>query len=120
MGRRLLIVALILAVLAPPGAGLVGMQGTQPFATPSVAMSEDGMSMHTADAAHHGHAMMDAHEHSAAECEDYCMNCMSHCFSTAIVSSPSTFPFSASEPHRLAAGATTDHAYLLFRPPILS
>lgn len=125
MGRRLLIVALILTVLAPPGVGLVGMQGI-----PSVAISGEGMpmlqpsgddarrSMHIAGAAGHDNAMMEAHDHSAAECDEYCMNCSSHCTSTAIVSSGSIFLAPASQPHRFASGTTADRAFLLFRPPI--
>ena len=121
MAGRLLSVFLMLLVLVPPGAGLSVAQDMPP----AMAVLHDRPASHPEHAAdasiqatHHAHAMMTAHDHGAAECDDYCMNCSSHCYTTAIVSSGNSFPVSASPSARLESGDTTDRAYLLFRPPI--
>jgi len=111
-------------ILVPPGSGLYGMSAVASAApsadAASMQVSEPaaGHPLHAVEMSSPGHAMMAAHDHDAAECDEYCMNCSSHCYTTAIVSSGSSSPHSASLSTGLESGDTADRAYLLFRPPI--
>jgi hypothetical protein len=61
---------------------------------------------------------MDAHDHGSEDCDDYCMNCSTHCTSAAIIpSSSSTFELDRKF-NRSITGYTSSYAYLLYRPPI--
>jgi hypothetical protein len=65
-------------------------------------------------------SMMDAHDHGSEDCDDYCMNCSSHCSSTAIIPSSSS-PFELDRKFdRIITGNTFSRAYLLYRPPIFA
>ena len=80
-----------------------------------------GMMAHDHDSmmsAEHKQSMMDAHYHGAEECDDYCMNCSSHCSSTAIISSPSDAYDFDRKFGRATAVDTSSLVYLLYRPPI--
>lgn len=63
-------------------------------------------------------SMMESHDHSAEDCDEYCMSCSNHCSSTAIVSG-SPLIFDLTGRFARASGADLEtRAYLLFRPPI--
>ena len=60
----------------------------------------------------------DSHHDDAEICDDHCMNCSTHCFSSALVTASSDFLGTEKHFASTFTGDTSDRAYLLFRPPI--
>ena|GEM_PF-1756843 len=124
MRRRLPIWLLILVVLVPPGAGLASGQAWsgEESTSSEVEGSQPAHCRHpealTVESKHPGQAMMEAHVHSAAECEQYCMNCSSHCFTSAFGDATVPFPVFSSRFGKPVFGELSDQAELLLRPPI--
>lgn len=119
MIKRYIVTVLVLLMLAPVNAGAAAwMTESAPAAD---AMAQMHMAGHDHEAMMDSsakQAMMDAHDHSSEDCDDYCMNCSNHCSSTAITpSSSSTFEVDRKF-HRTHTGNTFSRAYLLYRPPI--
>ena len=123
MTKRYIITALILVMLAPLNAGAspwMAQSSSDPGAG-EMAMPQMGMAGHDHGAlmsSGQQQTMMDAHDHSAEDCDDYCMNCSNHCSSTAILTSPNdTFELDRGF-HKTFTVETLRRAYLLYRPPI--
>lgn len=123
MIKRYIITALVLLMLAPLNAGASAwMAESSPMVeTDEVAMAEMLMPGHDHGAmmgSSEKQSMMDAHDHDAEDCDDYCMNCSNHCSSTAIVPSSSNIFELDRKFNRTITGDTSSRASLLFRPPI--
>lgn len=63
-------------------------------------------------------SMMDAHNHSAEDCDDYCMTCSNHSYSSAITSFSNTTRELDRKFSLANVSYTLSRAYLLYRPPI--
>lgn len=81
-----------------------------------------GMAAMSGDSVAHQHAVPgtgdSAAHHDAENCDEHCMNCSSHCFSSVVIASSALeFHADGQHPGSLSSQALY-RAYLLFRPPI--
>jgi len=114
MIRRYIITSLVLVMFLPVNAGASSWMDE----SSSVVKSEE---MHMAD----HEAMMDSEQkpslmdaHDSEDCDDYCINCSTHCSIAGIIpSSNSAFELDRKF-NRSISGCTSNYAYLLYRPPI--
>jgi len=123
MIKQTIVTVLILVLLAPLNAGASAWMSQSSSMTNDVELAMSPM--HMPD---HDHetmlrtagkpSTMDTHDHSPEDCDEYCMNCVNHCSSTAISSSLiEIFELN----HEFETTITSDilsRAYLLYRPPI--
>lgn len=127
---NLLIALLILVVAAPLNTkvaswmepGMASLTWDEPTTTTPTLSAHD----HTAPVAHHhaGHFseaqdqdMGIGEVNQAEECDDHCMNCISHCFSAAIVDLTPGNSVSPENFSSAVGGSSMSRKYLLFRPP---
>lgn len=119
---------LILILLAP--VNLVAASAMQ-LESESVSVSEMAMVVwhagtHAHEAAEAGsmdsrmQTMMESHDHSAEDCDEYCMSCSNHCSNTAIISGSQLTSYPGCRFTHTRGANLASRAYLLFRPPILS
>jgi len=123
MIKRTIISALIVVLLVPLNA-----LATSAMSQPSMSMDGATSSMSHMQMAGHDHqammssaeklSMMDAHDHSEEDCEEYCMSCTNHCSSNAIIASTGD-TFDRLREFRVSLNShTISRTYLFFRPPI--
>lgn len=125
MNKRYIVTALVFVMLAPLNvvASAWMTQSSSVIAADETAMAQEHMMGHDHEAmtsSGQKQAMMDAHEHDAEDCDDYCMNCSSHCSSTAIPTSANDIIELDQKFNKILSGETSSRSYLLFRPPIRS
>ena len=123
MIKRYIVTALVLIMLAPlnAGASVWMAESSSVVDADEVAVAQMHMAGHDHGAmmgSGQKQAMMDAHDHGSEDCDDYCMNCSNHCFSTAIIPSSSNIFALDRKFDRTITGNTLSRAYLLYRPPI--
>jgi hypothetical protein len=123
MIKRYILSFLILIMLAPLNVGasawvaqsFSAVDADETLVTQMHAVGHDHQAMTSSGQTQ---SMMDAHNHSAEDCDDYCMTCSNHSSSSAVTSFSNTTleldrKFSLS-----SASYTLSRAYLLYRPPI--
>ncbi|MEX0902281.1 MAG: hypothetical protein WDZ76_06090 [Pseudohongiellaceae bacterium] len=124
MTRSFVHFMLILLLAAPLNYGALSwMAMNMPESTGQAVHIETGMT------GKHHHAMTsedalrdtgsDRHHDDMAECDEHCMNCSTHCFSSvAVASTLDDGPKAVRRLHRAIPGDILNRASLLFRPPI--
>jgi hypothetical protein len=58
------------------------------------------------------------HEHDSEDCDEHCMSCSSHCYSSSITSDVAVFHNQRSLHASKTTGVILTREYLLYRPPI--
>ena len=58
------------------------------------------------------------HEHDSEDCDEHCMSCSSHCYSSSITSDVADYQNLRSRHASTTLGVTLTREYLLYRPPI--
>ncbi|MCP5330713.1 MAG: hypothetical protein H7A07_07115 [Pseudomonadales bacterium] len=131
MSRKFLSIALTLLLSLPLNAWSASwMANTMAESTQAPALHHQvsvSHDMHAHDSAGQ-QAMMDsvsshesapsAHSHASDNCDEQCMNCVSHCFGSGIASEFSNVLNSAYHAPQTSAGLPLERAFLLYRPPI--
>lgn len=123
MIKRYIVTALVLIMFAPLNVGASAWmdESSSVVDADETAMAQMHMAGHDHEAmmgSAQQQVMMDVHDHSAEDCDDYCMNCSNHCSSTAIIPTLSHVFELDRKFTRTLTGNTFSRAYLLYRPPI--
>ncbi|MCB1666280.1 MAG: hypothetical protein KDI28_10895 [Pseudomonadales bacterium] len=131
MSRKFLSIALTLLLSLPLNAWSASwMAGAAAESSEALAVHHQMVMSHDRQAhdntAHHAmmdasslpESIADAHSHAADNCDEQCMNCVSHCFSSGIASEFSSVLNSVYHVPQTSAGLPLERAFLLYRPPI--
>jgi len=123
--KRPLIMSLIVLLALPLNAGAATWM--------AMSMAESGEVTEVLDSSnslHHDHQQhmnmgskqsLDSesnHEHDSEDCDEHCMSCSSHCYSSSITSAVVDFQNQRSLHASTTPGVTLNREYLLYRPPI--
>ena len=125
MFKHPLIVSLIVLLALPLNAGAATWM--------AMSMAESGEVtevLDSSDSLHHDHQQhmsmggnhsldIDSnHEHDSEDCDEHCMSCSSHCYSSSITSAVADFQNQRSLHASKIFGVKLTREYLLYRPPI--
>jgi len=123
--KRPLIMSLIVLLALPLNAGAATWMAMSMAETGEVTEVLD-----SSDSLHHDHQQhmnmgskqsLDSesnHEHDSEDCEEHCMSCSSHCYSSSITSDVANYRNQRSLQASATPGTTLTRKYLLYRPPI--
>lgn len=130
MSRKLLSLALMIVLALPLNAwSAAGMALAMGESAAPVSSHHEATSHDASPGAMHHHAGMagQVHTQDAAatdqtqnsdDCDEHCMNCVSHCFGSGIVSAFFSVLNVGYHFPQTTAGLPLERAFLLYRPPI--
>ena len=125
MLKKPLIMSLIVLLALPLNAGAATWM--------AMSMAESGQvaeMLDSSDSLYHNHQQqmgfgsnlsLDSdsnHEHDSEDCDEHCMSCSSHCYSSSITSAVADFQNQRSLHTCTLSGVKLTREYLLYRPPI--